>query len=117
MRDAPGARDRQPPASPSEAACDDVACLIERAYRTDPKARQLALALWTDRGDVAGIGPDEVMDGGYRGKIHLVPQLPVGAYRQHLAWVAEATRSIDRFFTDVFTGGAAPVTDADGLAG
>src|SRR5262245_41271955 len=27
--------------------CGDVTCLIERAYKADPKARQLALALWT----------------------------------------------------------------------
>lgn len=93
---------------PGEGECGDVACLIERAYQPDAKAKQLALALWTDRGDLAGVGPDELMDGGYRGKIHLVPQLPIGAYRQHLAWVAEATRSIDQFFTDVFADQAAP---------
>src|SRR6185503_13725138 len=69
--------------------CADVACLIERAYRSDPRARQLALALWNDAGDLAGVGPDEVMDGGYRGKIHLVPQLPLGRYRAHLGWVVD----------------------------
>src|SRR5262245_22593600 len=88
--------------------CGDVACLIERAYRSDPKARALAMALWTDGGHVAGVGAEEIMDGGYRGKIHLVPQLPTGSYRQHLAWVADAMRSIDRFFTDVFAGQPAP---------
>jgi hypothetical protein len=40
------------------------------------------------------------MDGGYRGQIHLVPQLPVGHYRPHLAWLTEATTAIDQFFTD-----------------
>jgi hypothetical protein len=88
--------------------CDDVPCLIERSYRADPRARQLALALWADSGDLAGVGPDEIMDGGYRGKIHLVPQLPIGAHRQHLAWVSEATRAIDRFFRDAFAGQPAP---------
>ena len=29
-------------------------------------------------------GADEDMDGGYRGKIHLVPQLPMASYRKHL---------------------------------
>ena len=52
--------------------CGDVECLIARAYRSDAKARQLALALWTDFGDLAGVGADEIMDGGYRGRIHLV---------------------------------------------
>jgi GNAT superfamily N-acetyltransferase len=86
--------------------CADVPCLIDRAYRKDPEARVLALALWRDSGDLAGVGPDEIMDGGYRGKIHLVPELPIGAHRRHLAWVAEATRSIDRFFRDAFAGAA-----------
>lgn len=88
--------------------CGDVACLIERAYQADPKASQLALALWTESGDLAGVGPDEVMDGGYRGKIHLVPQLPTGNYRRHLTWVAEATRAIDKFFAELFANERAP---------
>jgi len=101
---------------PGDADCGDVACLIERAYQPDPREKQLALALWTDRGDLAGVGPDEIMDGGYRGKIHLVPQLPIGSYRQHLAWVAEAARSIDQFFTDLFADQAAPNYRWRGLA-
>src|ERR1041384_7704728 len=56
------------------------------------------------------------MDGGYRGRIHLVPQLPIGGHRQHLAWVAEATRSIDRFFHDVFAEHAPPRYRWRGLA-
>src|SRR5512139_1685939 len=94
----------------------DVACVIDRAYRSDAKARGLALALWTERGDLAGVGPDEIMEGGYRGKIHLVPQLPIGGYRRHLAWVAEATRSIDGFFSDAFADHAAPAYRWRGLA-
>ena len=96
--------------------CETLECLIERAYKADAKAKRLALALWTDSGDLAGIGPDEIMDGGYRGKIHLVPQLPIGSYRQHLAWVAEATRAIDQFFASVFADHAAPSYRWRGLA-
>jgi hypothetical protein len=112
----PLARTLLPGAGAGEDGCADVACLIERAYRSDTKAKQLALALWTDSGDVAGVGPEEVMDGGYRGQIHLVPQLPIGSYRRHLAWVAEATRSIDQFFSDVFADQAAPSYRWRGLA-
>jgi hypothetical protein len=101
---------------PAAEACGDVECLIEHAYRADPKARQLALALWADTGDLAGVGPDERMDGGYRGMIHLVPQLPVAGYRSHLAWVAEAMRSIDAFFTQLFTDHSAPRYRWRGLA-
>src|SRR5213078_2886600 len=79
-----------------------------RAYKPDARARQLAMALWSDTGDLAGVGPDEIMDGGYRGQIHLVPQLPIGAHRQHLVWVAEAMRSIEEFFTGAFTGAPPP---------
>src|SRR5262249_14208616 len=88
--------------------CSDVACLIDRAYHSDAKARQLALALWRDSGDLAGVGADEIMDGGYRGKIHLVPQLPTASYRQHLAWVVDATHAIDQFFAQLFADHAAP---------
>src|SRR5438309_8432460 len=66
--------------------CTDVPCLITARYAKDPKAKELALALFEATGDIAGLGIDEIMDGGYRGKIHLVPQLPVGNYRTHLAW-------------------------------
>lgn len=83
---------------PTAEDCTDVPCLIEQAYRRDPKAQAIALGLWRDRGDVAGVGPREVMDGGYRGAITLVPQLPTGRYRQHLRWAAAALRSFDDFF-------------------
>ncbi|HEX3477941.1 MAG TPA: hypothetical protein VHT91_23120 [Kofleriaceae bacterium] len=96
--------------------CGDVVCLIERAYAADPRARQLALAMWNERGDLAGVGPDEIMDGGYRGKIHLVPQLPIGAHRKHLQWVAEAMRSIDEFFRAAFADRPAPRYRWRGLA-
>jgi hypothetical protein len=89
---------------PVSAECANVECLLEHAYRADPKAAELALALWKESGDVAGVGPDEVMAGGFRGTIHLVPELPVQSYRKHLAWVVGATRSIDEFFRALYAG-------------
>lgn len=44
-------------------------------------------------------GADEMMDGGYRGQIHLVPQLPTGKYKQHLTWATQAFADIDAFFS------------------
>jgi len=82
--------------------CADVECLIGEAYAADPKARDLALALFRATGDVAGVGPTELMDGGFRGKIKLVPQLPTGVYRKHLSWVADAMTAIDAWFTALF---------------
>ena len=89
-------------------SCTDITCMLESAYGDDAKAKAAALALYRELGDVAGVGPEEIMDGGYRGKIHLVPQLPSGKYRKHLAWVVAARRSIDAFFTELFDGHAPP---------
>lgn len=82
--------------------CTTTACLIENAYVADPKAQTLALALFHDTGTIAGVGPEELMDGGYRGTIRLVPQLPLGKYRKHLTWTTDALRSIDMFFEELF---------------
>lgn len=88
----------------SRSSCADVPCLLETAYRADPKAKAIALALYRDTGTVAGVGPEELMDGGYRGMIRLVPQLPVGAHRKHLVWTDQAIRSIDAWFTALYDG-------------
>jgi hypothetical protein len=82
--------------------CRTIECLLEDRYAADAKAKELALALFRDNGSVAGVGRDEVMDGGYRGKIHLVPQLPVGSYRPHLVWVGAAMQKIDAFMKAQF---------------
>jgi hypothetical protein len=85
-----------------DAACKDkddpILCLLEARYAADSKAKALALALYRDTGDVAGVGPEENMDGGFRGPIHLVPQLPTGKYRTHLAWLGTSLHTIDAFF-------------------
>jgi hypothetical protein len=81
---------------------------VEIRFSADAKAQELAIALYRDTGDVADVGTDEVMDGGYRGKIHLVPQLPVGNYRAHLAWVAAAAKDFDAFFAGVFLADTTP---------
>jgi hypothetical protein len=94
--------------SPTAATtCTDVECLLASAYASSAALVSLALALYRATGDVAGAGPEELMDGGYRGKIRLVPQLPKGAYRKHLAWVSAAMTELDRFFTDLYAGDAA----------
>jgi hypothetical protein len=65
---------------------------------TDDKAKELATTMATDGGHVIEAGDDEIMDGGFRGKIHLVPELPQGKYRKQLEWVASALVQIDVFF-------------------
>ncbi len=71
---------------------------IESRFAKDAKAKTLAVALFDDLEHVVEPGDDEHMDGGYRGTIHLVPQLPAGSYRQQLAWVSSSLRAIDAFF-------------------
>ena len=72
-------------------------------YASDAKAKAIAQTLFDTLGHVATTGPDEIMDGGYRGKIHLVPELPKSKYRQQLVWVAAALQSIDAFFAGFTT--------------
>ena len=83
---------------------DPIVCLIDARYAKDDRAKQLAEDLYAHSGDLAGVGADEQMDGGYRGKIHLVPELPIGTYRPHLTRVVAATDSIDAFFTKLMDG-------------
>jgi hypothetical protein len=91
--------------------CNEIDCLLALAYASDAKALELARTLYKDTGDVAGVGPVTDMDGGFRGQIHLVPELPVGRYRRHLAWVVGAMRDYDDFFAKLYDGapdGTAP---------
>jgi len=93
---------------PTTVTCEDVPCLIEHAYQADAKAGQIASRLFKTTGDVAGVGPEEVMDGGFRGTIKLVPQLPINGYRRHLRWVESGALAIDRFFDGLFAGRPMP---------
>ena len=87
--------------------CSDVECLLAASYAGDPIAAKAALGLYVATGDVAGVGPEELMEGGFRGKIRLVPQLPKGAYRKHLVWVLAAMTEIGTFFSDLYAGDTA----------
>jgi hypothetical protein len=58
----------------------------------------MARDLYETSGSVAGVQVEQDMDGGFRGKIHLVPEVPQGRYRRHLAWVAAATGDFVAFF-------------------
>ncbi len=78
-----------------------VACLIGRLYTKDTVARDLALDLFRDSGDVAGVEKPFTMDGGFRGSIQIVPELPIGKYRDRLSWVVSSAKDFDDFFRDV----------------
>lgn len=77
---------------------EKIRCLLEARFAGDAKARGLAVDLYNTLGTVTGVGRDQLMDGGWRGEIHLVPELPIGQYRRHLEWVKAGFDDIDEFF-------------------
>ncbi|HSQ67707.1 MAG TPA: hypothetical protein VLM85_31065 [Polyangiaceae bacterium] len=97
-------------ALPRDPSCrSDLRCLVEHAYASDPEARATALALLDETGDVAGTDHEQTMDGGFRGTLHLLPELPTGASRAQLAWVLSAARDFDAFFAQL-----APASELSG---
>ncbi len=75
-----------------------IRCLLARRYKSDARSSVLALAIFRRTGTVVGLEPARRMDGGWRGKLKLVPQLLVGRHRRHLKRIAVALRDIDTFF-------------------
>ncbi len=71
---------------------------IAARFAADADAQQAALTLFDTDGDDVDTLPAQSFDGGYRGVIALVPTLPVGPDRKHLAWVAGAMTDFDGFF-------------------
>lgn len=103
----PAARGQRPEASASRALqrCAQgarearVRCLLARRYRGDARAKPLAVQLYGLTGSVVGLEPARRMDGGWRGKLRLVPELPVGRHRRHLRRITAAFRDIHEFVT------------------
>lgn len=79
---------------------EQIRCLMKARLVDDPQAAKLALALFETAGHVVGVLPEQDFEGGYRGVIHLVPQLPIGAERRHLEFTAGALTEIDAFLAD-----------------
>lgn len=103
------AADGGPPSAAS--GCDkgdarqQIDCLLGVRFATDAKAARIARDLYAATGAVTGLLPAQDFDGAYRGKLHLVPQLPIKHDRQHLAWLAEALVDIDVFYSALQRGG------------
>jgi hypothetical protein len=86
-----------------------IRCLITARYAGDAEAARDALALYARVGSVAGVLPAEAMDGGFRGRIQLVPQAPMGTERRHLAWITAANEDFDTFFTELARDAKSPL--------
>jgi hypothetical protein len=83
-----------------------IRCLLQVAYEGDASARALALALYEEAGIVSGIEPRQTMDGGWRGMLELVPELP---HRRHLDWLLPAYRDYTSFFAALAEHASAPI--------
>ncbi len=90
--------DATAPACEDAGAVDPTPCLLAARYAAAPSAAAVARSLYETTGDVAGLLPAETMEGGFRGTLHLVPELPVRGRQRHLEWVASAAADYDDFF-------------------
>lgn len=91
-----------PQGVPTDAGCQKgtsgyVRCLVQASFEGHPAEASDALALFDELGDVVGVEKEQDMDGGFRGTIHLVPELPVGQHKRHLGWILSAQRDIHAF--------------------
>jgi hypothetical protein len=84
-------------------------CLFAARFEDDKEGFARAVALWEATGNVAGVEVEQDMDGGFRGHIHIVPEVPAGKHRRHLDWVAAASRDFDRFFEGLAPAASAPL--------
>ena len=75
----------------------DTRCLVSARFSGHDSERASALALFDEIGDVVATEEEHQMEGGFRGTIHIVPELPVGQYKKHLEWVLSAQRDIAAF--------------------
>src|SRR5262249_2231400 len=98
----------QAPHAATAASSSPTRTAVAERFRSDPHPARLALDLFDATGDEVDVLSPQRIDGGYRGMIQLVPALPVGSDRKHLAWVASALRDFDEFFAAMGARGATP---------
>jgi hypothetical protein len=111
-----------PAASASASASEDAAPLparpdagpgraseIARRFAPSPAAKAVALDLYARFGDAVTTLPEQDMAGGWRGPLHLVPELPVGKYARHLDWIRAGLAEHDAFFAALAKDAPSPV--------
>jgi hypothetical protein len=87
------------PATSTRVSCTtaDAPGFIEQLYKAigrTPKAATLLSGLYTEFGVATGEERDHMMDGGYRGTIHIVPERPT---EKELQWVYSAFSNFAKF--------------------
>jgi hypothetical protein len=88
---------------------DRIRCSLKLLFKADALAANEAVNLHALSGHVVGVEVEQWMDGGYRGKLHLVPEPPVLAHRKHLEWVAQASADFEAFFKGIAASAARPI--------
>ena len=88
---------------------EQIRCSLRQLLKDDAVAAKEAIDLHAQSGHVVGVEVEQWMDGGYRGKLHLVPEPPVNAHRKHLVWVAQASADFEAFFTGIAASAARPI--------
>lgn len=86
-----------------------IRCLVEKRYEDEPSAQSLALGLFDASGYVVGVEHEHMMDGGFRGTIHIVPEWPVRQYKKHLEWVNASAEDFNVFFDKLAPKSTKPV--------
>lgn len=86
-----------------------IRCSLSVLLKADVLAAKEAVNLYTKSGHVVGVEVEHWMDGGYRGKLHLVPELPIHAHRKHLEWVSQASADFEVFFEGLSASSARPL--------
>lgn len=84
-----------------DTAADQIRCVIAARYLKDRAASKLAIELYELTGTVVGVLPEQDFEGGYRGRLHLVPRLPTGELRQHLVNISSALKDFEQFFSQL----------------
>ena len=82
----------------SDSNSDAIECMLKVRYAKDEVAQADALSLYRVAGWVAGLEHAREMDGGWRGLLQLVPELPVRQHRRHLKWMKHSANEMSRFF-------------------
>lgn len=85
-------------------------CLLAHRFAGDANALARARALHARHGVVVGVEEAHEMDGGFRGVLQLVPELPVGRQARHLDYVLRAHDAIETTLRGLREHARAPVT-------
>ena len=75
----------------------------------DGRASALAAELYRATGDLVGVEEEQWMNGGWRGRVHLVPALPMDKNRKHLEWILASAKDYDEFFSALTQGRDTPI--------